>query len=895
MAKRSDVIKAFLDKHAKPHMAELYTSDMEVQVNFAQDDGDLEFRDFNGKKVKDYSDGTTKWPAVFRIPRNAMSEPVNNDAEVKFDFEAHVKAIGLTGWDWKNKISRWVGFDFDSIVDHEKAGLETSQLAAIVASLEKIPWVSIRKSTGGSGLHVYVFLPTIKTETHTEHAALARAILGKLSLLANHPMASEVDVCGSILWIWHRKGDKPLSFKVLTPGAVIPHSEIPPNWRDHVKVVKGTTRRSMPSFIPQDKIDPLQALVGQHPRIPLDKDHKRLIDYLNENKCVWWWENDTYMLVTHTKHLAAAHKACSFKGLFETSSQGTTDYNCFMFPLRGGAWAVRRYSPGVSEHPVWDQDGSGWTRAFFNKKLSLEAAVRVFKGLEHPKGGYYFDNTDMALAAFTALDMPFELPGEISGREARITVNRKGKISLQVDKYNTDRNAPKGWISEKSHYIKVVGEVQKEKEDDIVESCDDTIRHIYSSDGNDLGWVVRLDGEWRNEPLQHVRILLSGDGRKPEEVQKLLSQCIGRGWKIVNEPFQPEYVGDRKWNKDPARLRFQPDNTRENLNYPNWNKILEHCGKNLDDAVKEDVWCRSNDIVTGAEYLKCWIACLFQKPNKPLPYLFMFGPQDCGKSIFHEALELLLAKGYMRAERTLTQKDAFNGELEGQVVCVVEEVDLNKNRQAYNTIKDWVTGLHIVIRALWRQPFMMPNTTHWIQCANDPGYCPIFPGDTRIVVIEVDSLKPTELIPKGELMELLKDEAVDFVTAVMNMELPVTQSRLSLPVVKTQAKEVVSSYNKNPVLEFIETHCTPFDGAEIAFAEFYNRFIASIEQSERTKWTRNSVSRSLPIDFPSGGLAKYQNASYIGNLAWKDKALLIPVRKPKYILINNKLVHGEAK
>ena len=33
-----------------------------------------------------------------------------------------------------------------------------------------------------------------------------------------------------------------------------------------------------------------------------------------------------------------------------------------------------------------------------------------------------------------------------------------------------------------------------------------------------------------------------------------------------------------------------------------------------------------------------------------------------------------------------------------------------------------------------------PNTTHWIQTANSRGKCPVFPGDTRITVIEVSDL-----------------------------------------------------------------------------------------------------------------------------------------------------------
>jgi len=173
---RSHVIRAFLAKHAKPHLKALYTPDMEVQVQVAQDEGTIEFNtSTTGRKSKYYTNGVSKW-YDFRMPKNANSKPERNDFEINYDFEGHVSEIGCTGWDFANGVSRWVGFDFDSIVGHKKEGLTNAQLGEIVAKLSDVPWVTIQKSTSGNGLHVYVFLEPVKTENHTEHAALARSI-----------------------------------------------------------------------------------------------------------------------------------------------------------------------------------------------------------------------------------------------------------------------------------------------------------------------------------------------------------------------------------------------------------------------------------------------------------------------------------------------------------------------------------------------------------------------------------------------------------------------------------------------------------------------------------------------------------------------------------------------
>src|SRR5690606_33656401 len=103
-----------------------------------------------------------------------------------------------------------------------------------------------------------------------------------------------------------------------------------------------------------------------------------------------------------------------------------------------------------------------------------------------------------------------------------------------------------------------------------------------------------------------------------------------------------------------------------------------------------------------------------------LPYLFLYGPQGSGKSIFHEALSLLVTKGIVRADAALISQSGFNGELVSAVLCVIEETDLRQNKTiAYNRIKDWVTGKTINIHVKGGTPYSAANMTHWLQCANE--------------------------------------------------------------------------------------------------------------------------------------------------------------------------------
>ena len=102
------------------------------------------------------------------------------------------------------------------------------------------------ESTGGSGIHLYVYADEagIPTENHTVHSALARCILGMASSETGFDFASQIDACGGNMWAWHRKMTKENEGLKLLKAAtkVLGEADLPANWRDHIEVV--TRRRS---------------------------------------------------------------------------------------------------------------------------------------------------------------------------------------------------------------------------------------------------------------------------------------------------------------------------------------------------------------------------------------------------------------------------------------------------------------------------------------------------------------------------------------------------------------------------------------------------------------------------------------------------------------------------
>ena len=884
MPNQFETISKMLRALTHEDLASLYSENMECQVNVAADGGDLITGDYNGSKWRGWTDGLTTWKS-FRIPYNANTEPNYVPSEMKWDLALHAEGIGLTGWDWKNKVSKWVAFDFDAITGHSdkhSKKLSPEEIDRIQKIAESIPWVTIRRSTSGRGLHIYVFLSDIPTENHNEHAALARAILGKMSAISSFDFNSKVDNCGMVMWVWHRKMRGTNGLELLKQG--VPLLDIPANWKDHYDVIISKNKHIAPGLQGNEIND----IANQRHRFPLDEGHKKLIDYLDnpENNCFWWWDQDKHMLVTHTIHLKAAHTALGFRGTFDTISTHSSEQNCFLFPLRNGSWVVKRYTPGVQEHVSWEQDGHGWTTCYLNQEPTFRQACRTFGGLEDPKGGFIFRDAESAIGAAGSLGVTIDTGTRQRGRDTKLKEHRDGRLICEIKhEQGDDGGEMRGWLLQKEKWIRIYQpKIPLTPNDDSQnQTYDDLVRHIVSLSGEDCGWTLQSDGVWRSEPLTHVKYVLASMGMRQDDITSVIGTSVSRCWTLVNKPFESEYPGNREWNRESAQLKFLPSKDVDCLKYPTWRKILNHIGQGLNDAVRFNGWCKANNITTGEDYLTLWIASLFQDPTQPLPYLFLCGDQNTGKSILHEALSLLLTKGYRRADAALINSSGFNAELEGSILCVVEETNLGEVKQAQNRIKDWVTSRELLIHAKGRTPYHIPNTTHWIQCGNQHFECPIFQGDTRITMIYVQHLDPVEMIPKKRIIPLLESEAPDFLAAILGIEIPESNDRLNVPVIETQDKGTIIALNQTSLDAFIAEKCRYEQGAILKFSDFYNSFTKSCDAEEATRWTKKRVASSIPPPYLKGR-SRTDNQVMIANIAWKT-ARPLSVRT-SYVLNN---------
>ncbi|MGD0901174.1 MAG: DUF5906 domain-containing protein [Thermoguttaceae bacterium] len=300
-------------------------------------------------------------------------------------------------------------------------------------------------------------------------------------------------------------------------------------------------------------------------------------------------------------------------------------------------------------------------------------------------------------------------------------------------------------------------------------------------------------------------------------------------------------------------------------NHPHWDMIFAHIGHELTPMLRELPWAVEANIRTGADYLRAWVACAFRDPFQPLPYLFLFGPEKSGKSIFYESLGRLVTKGVVQAKRALTSE--FNGELSGAIICAVEEVDISKSPGAHAKLKEYSTGRTILIRKMRHDSFEQPNATHWVQTANSRGNCPVFPGDTRITAVYVSDLLEEQRIAKPKMEPLLDQEAPHFLHTIMHMDLPPILDRLRLPVVTTASKLSAEEANQNELEQFIAQCCDRTPGKHALFAEFYDRFQQWLPADEKHAWSSRRVSGELPVRH--GTLKGTANKTYVSHLTVK--------------------------
>lgn len=758
---RSEAFHCYLDKNRTDRNTDLidrllsHWPHMEVQINVK------EGTPVEGK-FRVFSDFGHTYYNV-RWPKNAKSDPSYFDPEQKWPPELFVEAIGSTGWDWHDRVSRWVGFDFDAIAGHAiGVGLSDSDLSMIRAKMEELPFTEGRQSTSGTGLHVYIlFDPPIPTANHTEHAVLGRVALEHTASLIGLPLAEYVDACGGNMWVHHTVKTGGLS--LLWPATkALGESDLRADWRSGIK--KATKQR-----IDLESLDE---------RAPLSEKHRADIEAIRGSRYSMSWDDDHGCLRAHT----CALKSIPHVGFFATIAPGNDPGtpNCFMFPLTDSGWRVVRYSPGQTEHESWTQDGIGWTHCLFNVACDLETALAQFD-LVQVKNGHVADFEQLAAIA-RMMGFGFE-PPPIKPRGITVTSHKNGILAkMPVSKEDAEELA--GWARSGRSWECVIGGRRQPPKFDIV-------RFLVSEENANLGWCSLVGRTYIDDGQAGAMVTPIRFGIVSRSDREMyLSQQKQRAYTLVNIPFAPEYPEPGRWNRWAAQFRFRMAD--DDGPTPHFDMVLEHCGRSLTPFVRLNDWCGDRNIVTGADYLFVWAASMFQRPFQLLPYLFFVGPQNAGKSAFPKALGFLMSRGFTKIDKVFRRQTTFDSELAGTILGLIEEATLS-GREAYNRIKDLTVTDWLQIEPKGLNSFRQRNCLHFVHTGNNYFDCPILEADdTRINVLEVSELSEDQQVCEAMMKGFWEQEAPYFIRKLMTYKLPEPSQeddRLYLPTFWTPAKK----------------------------------------------------------------------------------------------------------
>lgn len=543
--------------------------------------------------------------------------------------------------------------------------------------------------------------------------------------------------------------------------------------------------------------------------------------------------------------------------------------NCFLFPFRNGAWKVFRFGRSTKEHACWDQS-TGWTWCWYNRDPNLSAAASVNGGAQ-TKTGWQFQSLTQAKKTLETLGVEADLRKHAVMKGRAVTmreelVGGERRMVIQVPKLKGDKDFLEGWNSSDStkHWTAYLS-VPAQDDEDVNQGQEHIVRCLETADGGQAGWAVKKkDGEWTRKNNSSVKYVLQSMGLSKGDSEIQMGHAELVPWKLVTIPFTDEYPGNRQWNLGAPQLSVPPAPRPDGGGpspHPYWDLLLDHLGGDLDQHIDPAVI----GFHSGRDYLQGWLSSILQYPYEPLPYLFFYGEQASGKSTFHEAFDLLVTGGVVKAARALTSKNDFNGELAGAVLCVIEEIDLTKDVSTLNRIKEVVTSKKLSIRKMRVDPFMLPNTTHWVHCANSLESVPVFDGDSRITMCYVPT--PKKEIPKAVLLEQLKAEAPAILRTLLDFELPPITGRLRIPVIDTGQKKFLMGQNRSDLEKFILEKIEVSSGSVIKFSEFFDAFHQWLPDVDKAMWSRNKTSRKMPVGHAT--ISGSSNVSFVSNARWK--------------------------
>jgi hypothetical protein len=156
----------------------------------------------------------------------------------------------------------------------------------------------------------------------------------------------------------------------------------------------------------------------------------------------------------------------------------------------------------------------------------------------------------------------------------------------------------------------------------------------------------------------------------------------------------------------------------------------------------------------------------------------------------------------------------------------------------------------------------------------------------------VSEITPSVKIPKREILKLLENEAADFMTEILNLELPPSNDRLNVPVIRTEDKAMAEEANQTFLEIFLKDKTFIVDGKRLTFSDVYDAFIEWLDPNYVKEWSKIRFGREMPRYYPKGRLPS-TGQWWFGNIAWEPRRPDEPILT-KLTVVDGKLVPLEV-
>ena len=251
----------------------------------------------------------------------------------------------------------------------------------------------------------------------------------------------------------------------------------------------------------------------------------------------------------------------------------------------------------------------------------------------------------------------------------------------------------------------------------------------------------------------------------------------------------PSYVYNM-WEKFPVELMPSVinDKTKKGLDW-----FLEHINVMVD----------YNEI--HANFVKMWIAQMFQYPENKSIHLIFIGLEGAGKGTFIRFFETLMGGAHRCWECTDPQEDIFgkfNDMMKKAFLVILNEADKSGTYNSNNKMKALITDPTINIRPKGKTSFVMKSCHRWMSFSNNPD--PNHKLKRRDFTMRMSDIKIDDVAYFKEGNSYSKDLEVAKAVYDYFMIYPTKPNIVLSDIPKGEYDEMLKDAQKEPIMEWLE-------------------------------------------------------------------------------------------